>query len=191
MDDPPDDMVYLTLSTGIGAGVAVDGQVLRGWGGNVGEVGHFVVDPEGDRTCGCGRAGHWEAYAAGANVPDYARSLAEEFQGETDLPLDADDFTAEDFFELAGSDVFADLLVHRIARWNAQGIANLIHAFAPSIVSIGGSVALENPDLVIDPIRDRLPPLITTRVPEIRETPLGNDAVLDGALELARGLAED
>ncbi len=191
MDDPPHNMAYVTFSTGVGAGIAVDGNVLRGWGGNAAEVGHFVVDPEDGRPCGCGRDGHWEAYAGGDNIPDYARSLGRSFEGETDLPLEDGDFTAADIFDRAGDDVLADILIHRLGRWNAIGLATLTHAYAPELISIGGAVALENPELVIEPIRDRLPPLITTRVPELRATPLGHDAVLEGGLELARQVAGD
>jgi|GEM_PF-4394222 len=72
--DGETDLVYLTLSTGIGAGAVVDGHVLSGWGGNAVEVGHATVVP-GGRPCGCGGAGHWEAYCGGANVPAYARDL--------------------------------------------------------------------------------------------------------------------
>ena len=184
--DPPENMAYLTLSTGIGAGVAVDGVVLRGWGGNAAEVGHFVIDSGREVTCGCGRDGHWEAYGGGVNIPTYARSLTDEFEGQTDLPLDDPDFDAKDVFDRAGNDVLADIVIHRLERWNALGLANLVHAYAPEVVSVGGSVALKNPELVIDPLRERLPPLVTTRVPEIRETPLGADAVLCGAVELGR-----
>lgn len=191
MEEPPPNMAYLTFSTGVGAGIAVDGHVLRGWGGNAAEVGHFVVDPDDGRPCGCGREGHWEAYAGGDNIPAYARSLGDTFEGETDLPLNDGDFTAEDVFDLAGDDILSDILIHRLGRWNAIGLATLTHAYAPELVSIGGAVALENPELVIEPIRDRLPPLVTTRVPELRATPLGHDAVLEGGLELARQVAGD
>lgn len=191
MDDPPPNMAYVTFSTGVGAGIAVDGTVLRGWGGNAAEVGHFVVDPDDGRTCGCGRDGHWEAYAGGDNIPSYTRSLGDSFEGETDLPLDGSEFSAADVFDSAGEDVLADIVIHRLARWNAIGLATVTHAYAPELISIGGAVALENPELVIEPIRDRLPPLVTTRVPELRATPLGNDAVLDGGLELAREVAAD
>lgn len=190
MDDPPENMAYVTFSTGVGAGVAVDDRVLRGWGGNAAEVGHLVVEPEGGQPCGCGGEGHWEAYAGGDNIPGYARSLRDEFDGETELQLDSASFSAADVFERAGSDVLADIVIHRLGRWNAVGLANLVHAFAPELVSIGGAVALENADVVIDPIRDRLPPLVTTRVPEIRATPLGHDAVLEGGIALAREAAE-
>lgn len=191
MDEPPANMAYLTISTGIGAGVAVDGRVLRGWGGNAAEVGHFRLDPESTLECGCGRPGHWEAFAGGNNVPEYARSLTDFFEGETALPLDSPEFDAADVFAAVGEDVLADIVVHRLERWNAQGLADLVHAYAPERVSIGGAVALENPELVVDPLRERLPDLVTTRVPEIRETPLGEDAVLLGGLELARRAADD
>lgn len=191
MDDPPPNMAYVTFSTGVGAGVAVDGHVLRGWGGNAAEVGHFVLEPDDGRPCGCGRDGHWEAYAGGNNLPDYARSLRDAFEGDTELALGEDSFAAEDVFAMAGEDVLADILIHRLGRWNAQGLATLVHAYAPELISIGGAVALENPALVIEPIRDRLPPLVTTRVPELRATPLGHDAVLEGGLELARLVASD
>lgn len=190
-ENPPPNMAYLTISTGVGAGVAVDGHVLKGWGGNAAEVGHFVLERDSDLECGCGREGHWEAFAGGNNIPDYARSLAEEFDGETDLPLDQDAFTAADVFEFTGEDVLADILVHRLERFNALGLANLTHAFAPELISIGGAVALENPDLVVDPLRDRLPDLVTTRVPELRVTPLGEDAVLLGGVALARAAVEN
>lgn len=189
-DDPPDNLVYLTFSTGIGAGIAVDGRVLHGWGDNVGEIGHLVLDPDGERTCGCGRNGHWEAYASGSNIPGYARELAEEFDGDTSLPLAEESFSAADVFAQAGEDVLADMVIHRMSRWNAIGVANIVSAYAPEVVSIGGTVALENPELVIDPIRERLPPLVITRVPEIHESPLGGEAVLLGALAIGRMAAE-
>lgn len=188
-EDPPPNMAYLTVSTGVGAGVAVDGHVLKGWGGNAAEVGHFVLDRESDLECGCGRTGHWEAFAGGNNIPDYARALAEDFEGETDLPVHEDAFTAADVFAFTGEDVLADIIVHRLERWNALGLANLTHAFAPELISIGGAVALENRELVVDPLRDRLPDLVTTRVPELRVTPLGEDAVLLGGVALARSAA--
>ncbi|MFC6990108.1 ROK family protein [Haloplanus sp. GCM10025708] len=180
----PDDMVYLTISSGIGAGVAVDGHVLSGWDGNAGEVGHMVVDPEGELTCGCGREGHWEGYCSGTNVPRYARHL-HDAEWETDLPIDAPGLSAADVFEAAGDDAFADHVVERLGHWNAVGVANVVHAYAPLVVYVGGAVALNNPDLVLDPIRERLPDLVITNVPEVELTTLGDDAVVKGALASA------
>jgi len=185
-DRNPDDMVYLTISTGIGAGVCVDGRVLAGWDGNAGEVGHQTVDPTGRLTCGCGAAGHWEAYCSGQNIPRYARYLHEQESFETRLDPTADAFTAPDVFAAAANgDPLAAAVVDRLARWNTQGIANVVHAFAPLVIYVGGAVALNNPEQVLDPVRDRLAERTMVNVPEIQLTTLGDDVVVKGALASA------
>jgi glucokinase len=184
-DGNPDHMVYLTVSSGIGAGVCVDGTVLTGWDGNAGEFGHVVVDPSGTMTCGCGRDGHWEAYCSGDNVPRYARRLHAEDPVETALPLEDPGFSAADVFAHAGEDAFADRVIDRVTRWNVAGVANLVHAYAPQAVVVGGAVALENPDLVVGRIRDRVESEIVSNVPEIRLTDLGDDVVVRGAVASA------
>jgi len=185
-DSNPDDMAYVTISSGIGAGVAVDGNVLEGWDGNAGELGHMVVDPQGRRTCGCGRDGHWEAYCSGNNIPEYARMLAEEDGGvETALPLEDADFSAKHVFEYAGEDEFADHVVDQVGFWNAVGMTNLVQSYAPLVVYVGGAVALNNPDLVLDPIRDHLDDGVFNNVPQVRLTTLGDDVVLRGAVASA------
>ena len=178
LEDTPDNAVYLTISSGIGAGVCVDGTVLSGWKGNAGEIGHVTVDSAGRLTCGCGKPGHWEAYCSGDNLPDFARLLHEEDPLDTALPLADDDVAAPD-------DAFAARVVDRVADLNALGVATIVHAYAPEVVSIGGSVALENETLVIDAIRDRIDEYVITNVPEIRPTPLGEDVVVTGALASA------
>ncbi len=181
----PDDMVYLTVSSGIGAGVAVDGTVLSGWDGNAGEVGHMTLDPHGFMTCGCGHDGHWEAYCSGNNIPAYARELHEEDPVETVLPIEDPDFSAVDVFAAAGEDTFADHVIDQLAHWNAMGLANVIHAYAPLVVSVGGAVALNNPDRILDPVREKLADMVFINVPEIRLTELGDDVVVKGALASA------
>ena len=181
----PDDMVYLTISSGIGAGVAVDGNVLSGWDGNAGEVGHMTVDPHGFMTCGCGHDGHWEGYCSGNNIPKYARELHAEDPVETALPIEDPDFSAVDVFGAAGEDVFADHVIDQVAHWNAMGVANVIHAYAPLVVSVGGAVALNNPERVLDPIREKLSDMVFINVPEIKLTDLGDEVVVRGALASA------
>jgi glucokinase len=182
-DHNPDNMLYLTVSSGIGAGVIVDGTVLSGWDGNAGEVGHVTVDSDRTMRCGCGRRGHWEAYCSGSGIPRYAEQLHGD--EETALPLYTDEFTAADVFALAGEDAFADRVLDRVADWNAQGVATLVHAYAPMIVYVGGAVALNNPDTVLDGVRERLPSLVMTNVPDIQPTTLGDDVVVRGALASA------
>ncbi|WP_128477383.1 ROK family protein [Halorussus pelagicus] len=185
-DRNPDDMVYLTISSGIGAGICVDGEVLSGWDGNAGEVGHMVVDPRGRRTCGCGREGHWEAYCSGNNIPEYAKLLAEDTGSlDTDLPLSDPDFSAVDVFAAAGEDEFADHVIDQVAHWNAIGVANVVQAYAPLAVYVGGAVALKNESLVVDPIRERIGDLVFNNVPDVQLTNLGDDVVLKGAIASA------
>lgn len=181
----PDDMVYLTISSGIGAGVCVDGNVLTGWDGNAGEVGHITVDPAGAMTCGCGRPGHWEAYCSGNNLPRYAEHLHEVEELATDLPVGEPEFEAADVFAAAGEDALADRGIERLADWNAQGITTIVQAYAPLVIYVGGAVALENPELVLNPVRERLGDVVFSNVPELMLTTLGDDVVVRGALASA------
>ncbi|RLM56547.1 ROK family protein [Halobellus sp. Atlit-31R] len=181
----PDDMVYLTISSGIGAGVCVDGNVLSGWDGNAGEVGHMTLDPQGHLTCGCGHDGHWEAYCSGNNIPRYAQFLYEDEPVDTALPVEDPDFSAVDVFEHAGNDEFATHVVEQVAHWNAMGVANIVHAYAPLIIYVGGAVALNNPELTLDPIRERMDEMVMSNVPEIELTTLGDEVVVMGAVASA------
>lgn len=182
-DGPSQNLVYLTLSTGVGAGVTVDGHVLRGRKGNAAEVGHLVVEP-GGRPCGCGGAGHWEAYCAGSAIPAFAREVAADIGQETALGLD-DDLSSAAVFAAAPDDPVAGTVVNRLTRYNAIGVADLVHAYAPDRIAVGGAVALENPDLVVEPLAAAVDEHTMLEVPEIGLATHGHDAVLRGALELA------
>lgn len=184
-DRNPDDMVYLTISSGIGAGVAVDGRVLSGWDANAGEIGHVVVDPGGEMVCGCGTPGHWEAYCSGSNLPRYAAHLHETESIPTELSLDAPDFGAKDLYEAVEDDPLAAETVERATRYNAIGVATVIQAYAPLVIYVGGAVARHNETLVLDPLRERVPDLVMSNVPDIRLTTLGDTAVVRGALASA------
>lgn len=175
----PDNMVYLTISSGIGAGVYVDGQILRGWDGNAGEVGHLTLDPAGTMTCGCGAPGHWEAYCSGENIPRYAKYLHRTEGYDTDIELP--EVNAADVFA-ARDDELANAVMDRIAHWNTLGIANIVNAYAPLVVSVGGAVALNNSNRVLDPVRERFNEYIVGNIPEIRTTSLGEAVVMKGAL---------
>ena len=182
---PVENLAYLTLSSGIGAGVVVDGHVLHGANGNAAEVGHLTLDRESTRPCGCGGRGHWEAYAGGENIPAYAADIADA-EGIDDSLLVGGCTTAE-VFEAYGEDPLATETVERVGDWNAQGTATLINAFAPRRVVVGGAVALNNETLVLDPIRERIGQYLMRSAPEIRPTHFGADVVLRGALLLAAG----
>lgn len=173
-------LVYVTLSTGVGAGAIVDGQPLQGHQGNAAEMGHVVVEPRG-RECGCGGAGHWEAYAGGGAVPGFARELAHAEDIQTEL--DVAKLDARTAFESA--DPLAERVRDRLGSYNARGVAAAIHAFDPTAVLLGGAIAVNNPETVLEPIRERLPGLLAVDAPPVRLASLGDDAVLKGAVAAA------
>ncbi len=180
-DATPRNLVYLTFSTGIGAGVVCDGRVLDGANGNAGEVGHVTLDPDATVRCGCGAVGHWEAFCGGANLPAFARAVRE----EADVDSDRTFGSAAEIFEAAGSDPLADLVVERVGKYNAVGVATVVQAFDPELLVVSGAVARNNPEAVLDPIETRLSGMLLAAPPEIRLTDRGDTAVVDGALASA------
>lgn len=176
-------LVYLTLSTGIGAGAIVDGRVLAGGRGNAAEVGHVTVDPDAPVTCGCGGTGHWEALCSGANLPAHAAALADEVDGASGL--DPADCTPADLLDCVGSDPLADRLADRMGTCNALGVATLVHAYDPDRIHVGGAIARNHPETILEPIRDRLPDRCLVDPPPIGLATLGDEVVVRGALASA------
>jgi glucokinase len=78
-------------------------------------------------------------------------------------------------------------VVASVTEYNAVGVANLVHAFAPERIHIGGAVARNNPEAVVAPLRERLPDRVMTSCPEIQLTPLGDEVVVRGALVASLG----
>ena len=189
-----DNIVYITISTGIGGGAYVDGHLLLGKDGNAVEIGHMVVDFEGRLMCGCGKAGHWEAYCSGRGIPNLVRMYLREKKVEKTEILrlvegDLDKITAKTLFDAArlGDDIALEI-VELIGRLNAIGIANVINVYDPELVTIGGSVALKNKELILEPIKRNVGEYAINRIPRIDLTPLKGDIVLYGAVALALGL---
>ncbi len=183
-------LAYVTLSTGLGGGAIVDGHLLVGKDGNAVEIGHITIDPGSPLVCGCGCRGHWEAYCSGDNIPNFARLLLE---GREDSSLllelaggDPTGITAKILFNAAKKgDPAAKHVVSKIGEVNAVGFADIVNAYDPELVTVGGSIALRNPDLILQPILKNIDRHLINRRPDIKITPLGDDAVLYGALALA------
>jgi len=186
-------IVYVTLSTGLGGGAMVDGHLLVGKDGNAVEIGHLTIDPYSELVCGCGCRGHWEAYCSGSSIPRYARLLLKgrSLEGSPLLKLAGDDLetlTTEALFAAAAEgDPTALWIVGKIGEVNAIGFADIVNAYDPELITVGGSVALRNPHLTLGPILMNIDEHLINRRPEIMITPLGEDAVLYGALALAMG----
>lgn len=189
-----DDMVLLTVGTGLGGGVVIDGNLLRGHSGFAAELGHVRVVPDGHR-CGCGNRGCWEQYASGRALVREARELA-----STDSPL------AARLLELADGkakriegphvtqaaeegDAAAVELLADIGTWLGEGIASIVAVLDPAVIVVGGGVA-DAGDLLLEPARAAFRRQLTARGhrPEAKivRARLGNDAGVIGAADLAR-----
>ena len=180
-------IVYITLSTGIGAGVIVDDHLLLGKDGNAHEVGHITVNYKYRIRCGCGGIGHWEAIASGANIPKFARELAREWQGGKTTVFNkalAGSLTPEELFRhWRTGDEFAAYVVHELIEVNAAGLGSVINVYDPEIISLGGSITINNTDF-IEKVIDNVHKYAINKVPKITITSLGENAVLVGAAYL-------
>ncbi|MDH5815736.1 MAG: ROK family protein [Candidatus Nezhaarchaeota archaeon] len=183
-------MVYITLSSGIGAGVIVDDNLLIGKDGNAHEVGHIVVDSSGEMRCRCGGYGHWEAYCSGMNIPIFVKKLLrEKYAHEFRESLLFEEYrkgalTTEVIFKHAklGDKLALKLIEDEIGKLNAAGIASVVNCYDPEIVLLGGAITLNNKELVVSSIARHIDRYLTNRKPIIMPTDLGEDVVLKGAI---------
>jgi glucokinase len=188
------DSLLVTVGTGVGGGIVLNGELHRGAFGVAAEIGHMRVVPDG-RLCGCGNRGCWEQYASGkALVRDtrhkarqgvlIARSLLDRAGG------DVDEITGPLITEAAGEgDAFAQEQLAALGRWIGEGIASLAAVLDPAVVVIGGGVS-EAGDLLLEPVRAHFRANLTGRhyrpELEVRAAVLGNKAGMIGAADLAR-----
>jgi len=188
-----DDLLLVTIGTGIGGGVVHRGRLLRGASGSAAEIGHLRIVP-GGVLCGCGQRGCFEQYASGRALVRTAherleagdpRAAALHALAEDDDGLLGPEITAaaQDGDELA-RELLADL-----GRWAGEGIASLAAVLDPAVVVIGGGV-IEAGDLLMRPLRDaferHLPAVEHRPTIEVRPATLGNQAGLVGAADLSR-----
>ncbi len=182
------EVAYVTISTGVGVGIVVDGRLLVGRRGNSHEAGHVVVDLDSGVRCGCGGLGHWEALGSGANIPRLAYVKALEWGGDSRawrLAVEGT-LTPEALYSLARSgDVFALKLVDYINRVHAAGLASVVAAYDPQVVFLGGSIFLKNKDLILEGVRRYIREYSLLEPPELKDATFGEDSVLYGALAIA------
>ncbi|MBW9064410.1 ROK family protein [Rhizobium herbae] len=135
-------LVYVTVSTGIGGGVIADGRVLRGRKGMAAHVGHMSVMPNGE-ICPCGNKGCFEAYGSGTAFTKRARARAADSH-ETRLGKDGTALHSRDVFAAGrGGDFLANLLIDEEAEILGRGFVSLIHIFSPDVVIMGGGLSHE------------------------------------------------
>ena len=136
--------IYITISTGIGGGIVVDGKVLNGFKGMAGEIGHMTIADEGP-PCRCGNRGCLEALASGTALAKAARKLIETGAGKSILTFaegKIDKVTAQTVQSAAEKgDPVANELILKVAYYFGVGVANLINIFNPELIVIGGGLS--------------------------------------------------
>jgi glucokinase len=188
-----DDLLFVTIGTGVGGGIIHRGVLFRGGFGAAAEIGHLRVVPDG-RHCGCGQRGCFEQYASGSALVRDARErvAAGDVQAKPLLAVagDAEGITGPMVTDLAqqGDPMCVDLL-HDVGRWSGEGFATLAAVLDPSVIAIGGGVAAAG-DLLLDPVRSAFEEHLSARghrkIAELRLAALGNEAGIIGAADLAR-----
>ena len=170
-------LINVTIGTGIGGGIVLDGQLYRGVDHAHPEIGHHVLDPSGP-PCSCGFRGCWEALAAGPAMVEWLQSNAPE-----DYP-NRDELSAKRICELAvQGDELARSAVKRESYYLGLGLANLVNLFAPEMIVLGGGV-MRSSDLFLEDVQGiisqgcRFVPVHKTK---LSLASLGEDANLIGA----------
>jgi glucokinase len=171
--------LYVTVGTGIGVSVILDGKVYRGVDGCHPEIGHHIIDPSGP-PCSCGVRGCWESLAAG---PAMTVLLSKDPPpGYENVELDAREICAR----AQDSNEWAQRAVEREAYYLGLGLANLITLFAPEVIVLGGSV-MKSAHLFLDRMREVIRQnckLVPVDQVEIMLASLGADAGLIGAAQV-------
>ncbi len=178
-------VIYITLGTGVGAGIILNGKVFRGAFGGGGEAGHMVIMAEGE-MCTCGRKGCWEAYASATALRREGRIAAAKYPNSEIYHLVDGNIKlidAKTVFDAAdlGDKVALDIL-DAFSKHLAIGLVNLVNIFQPETIVIGGGICAQG-DRVITPVTQ----ILADRVyggelkTKLALATLGNDAGIVGA----------
>ncbi len=181
--------VMITLGTGVGGGIIIDGQIYAGFNSAAGELGHIVIEVDGV-PCACGRRGCWEAYSSATALIRMTREKIEECRasGRDSLMLKAERVTGRTACDaMRAGDAAAKEVYDKYIKYLASGLATIINIFQPEVISLGGGVSNEGQSLI-----DALLPLVRKEqyggdmaaITELRIAMLGNDAGIIGAAML-------
>ncbi|GAA2832322.1 ROK family glucokinase [Kitasatospora sp. CM 4170] len=189
-----EDMVLITVGTGIGGGIVLDGRLHRGRFGVAGEIGHLNMIPDG-LPCGCGGRGCWEQYGSGRALRRYGRenAAADPIRGSRMLELN--DGVAETIRGIhitqaaEEGDPLALECYAELADWLGRGMADLAALFDPGVFVLGGGVS-DSGRLLLDPVAKAFEHYLTGGVhrprAEVVLASMGSAAGIAGAADLAR-----
>ncbi len=182
-------IVALTLGTGVGGGVVIDGHLYHGSQNTAGELGHTIVEPNG-RYCGCGNQGCLEAYAGAKNIVE--RTEAKIGTGQRTILVkaskDGESLTPRQIAEAAqAGDQLAMEIFAETGRYIGIALTSIAHILNPQIAIIGGGIAEAGETLLFEPIRAELSKRAMDIPAQMKivKAHLGNDAGIVGAAMLA------
>jgi glucokinase len=185
-----DDLVFLTISTGIGAGIILGRKLYRGITGTAGEFGHTIVDPQSDLVCTCGNKGCLMGCACGLALPHHFRRKIEQgFTTTLDLPEDFSYEKVDGVFiskGLAAGDPLCTSVVMDCAGYIGIGVYNIFQVFDPPVIILGGGLCNLG-DIYMAAIRKKFYELARDMIYDpiaIVESQAGSDAGLIGAAAL-------
>lgn len=180
------DVVVVTLGTGVGGGIIIDGKVYSGAFCGGGEIGHHVIELNG-RQCGCGRKGCWEQYASATALISDAKVAAKENPTSQLVTLtegNLDNMNAKIVFDAAqDGDEVAGKVLDQYFRYIAHGVANIVYMLQPSTVVLGGGMSAQQDKLTVPVtkyVEQEMCPGLELRNP-VKAAILGNDAGIIGA----------
>ena len=173
--------VMITLGTGVGAGIIIDGKILAGHNGAGGEFGHIHVDDNETEACGCGNHGCLEQYASATGIVRVAKRMLAADNAPSSL-REIESITSKDVFDAAKKgDEFAKKIVHEVCGILGRAIAKLCNIVNPAMVVIGGGVSNAGP-ILIKEMQDAFQEEVFhgARGTRIELATLGNDAGIAG-----------
>ena len=181
-------VVMVTIGTGVGGGVIVNGDVVSGVVGAGGEIGHMCLNPAEERTCGCGGHGHLEQYSSATGVVRCMKKLLDE-NPDTPCVLRGTEFAAKDVFDAArNGDALAAREVDEMSDTLGMALANIASTVDPEAFLVGGGVARAG-DVLFAPLNKHFQEYAfkSCRETPIKQASLGNDAGIYGAVRLIVG----
>lgn len=180
-----DNIVMVTLGTGVGGGVILDGKILTGSNGAAGEIGHMTMNTSGERPCTCGKSGCLEQYSSATAIMRRAKEIVEGTDRPTMLREHSKVTGKEIFDAYQAGDAVAKEIVDEFAEYLGMGLAHVSNVVDPDAFVIGGGVS-KNGQVVIDVIKEQyeknaMPP---HRGKQFRLAELGNDAGMYGTVRM-------
>ncbi len=187
-----ENFVAITLGTGVGGGVIINKKLFTGSNGTAGELGHIVIETDGE-PCTCGRCGCWEAYASATALVRQTMEAAKKYPDSLlakKIKAHGKASGKTSFDAMRDGDMAGREVVENYVKYVGEGVINLINIFQPDVLAIGGGISREG-DNLLNPVKKYAEGRVygadsVDKKTEITIAKLGNDAGIIGAAFLNR-----